>query len=345
MTLTNKNSPPRRPPQLDTIETSVDHPLPQDYKIWRNSRDPTGYDAALELYSNIDEVEGTHRADHLKECRTHAWFACHKESRQIRVVSNACKLRWCPVCAETRYMHIRSLVREWVLSIRSPKFLTLTMRHTNTPLSNQIDALYKHFRNFRLQKLISRKIRGGVWFFQLKRSSKSSEWHPHLHCIIDADYIDKVKLSVDWQRTTGDSFIVDIRRVKDAGKVADYVSRYCSRPAKLSEFSEDDRTQVFTVCHGRRLSGTWGTGRRVQFNVRKIDEVAEWMRLGSWADIVAEARYNPFARRILKAFFTSSPLSETDYNAITGPDENLGYQRDELALVAETRQLEFMEFK
>jgi len=333
-----------RPPQLDTIETSVDAPIPQDYKIWRNSRDPLGYNAALELYSSIDEVEGSHRAEKLKECRTYAWFAVHKESRQIRVVSNACKLRWCPVCAEARYMHIRSLVREWLLSVRNPKFLTLTMRHTNTPLSSQINALYKHFRNFRLQKLISKKIRGGVWFFQLKRGKKSGEWHPHLHCVIDADYIDKVKLSLDWQNTTGNSFIVDIRRVKDPGKVADYVSRYCSRPAKLTEFSEDDRTEVFTVCHGRRLAGTWGTGRRIQFNVRPVNEVAEWIRLGSWSDVVTESRYSPIARRVLKAFFTSQPISEADYNAITGPEENLGYQRDELSIGVEDRQLSFKEF-
>jgi hypothetical protein len=335
----------RRPPQLDSIETSVDRPIPQDYKIWRNARDPLAYDAALELYSNIDEIEGSHRAEHLKECRTYAYFAYQKETRQVRVISNACRLRWCPVCAEARYMHIRSMVREWVLSVRSPKLLTLTMRHTDTPLATQIHNLYKHFRNFRLQKLITRKIRGGVWFFQLKRSGKTGEWHPHLHCLIDADYIDKIKLSLDWQRTTGDSFIVDIRGVKDPQKVSNYVSRYCARPAKLAEFTPDDKTQVFTVCHSRRLAGTWGSGRRVRFNVRPTDEVTEWMRLGSWADIVAESRYSPSARRILKAFFTSTPLSEADLRAWQSPIDDLGYQRDEMVLVAETKQLQFKEFK
>ena len=246
-----------------------------------------------------------------------------KKRVKFALASNACRLRWCPICSQARYNFIRSQVRDYVLSIRSPKFLTLTVRHTSTPLSDQVEALYRHFRLFRQHKFISRLIRGGCWFFQIKRSSASKDWHPHLHCLIDADYIDKRALSEEWRLTTGDSFIVDIRSVKEPQKVADYVSRYCSKPCNLSGFSPEDQTTVFDVLHGRRLCGSFGSGRTISFRPRNTEDRAEWFRCPRWIDILANRGTDRTAKIIWKAYTTGQPVGAADLIEIISPPEDV----------------------
>ena len=44
---------------------------------------------------------------------------------------------------------------------------------------------------------------------------KTGEWHPHLHIFgVLEEWIDVQKLSATWHEITGDSYIVDVRRVK-----------------------------------------------------------------------------------------------------------------------------------
>ena len=46
-------------------------------------------------------------------------------------------------------------------------------------------------------------------------NEKTGEWHPHVHMFALLDtWIDQEHLSETWHEITGDSFIVDIRRVK-----------------------------------------------------------------------------------------------------------------------------------
>ena len=43
----------------------------------------------------------------------------------------------------------------------------------------------------------------------------TKEWHPHIHmfALLD-DWMDQEQMSKTWHEITGDSFIVDIRKVK-----------------------------------------------------------------------------------------------------------------------------------
>lgn len=294
--------------QVHSIETSSRHRIPASYQAFRTRDINVEYDAALDLYCTIDGVEGTKRAERILECRRYAWFARHEDTGKVRVISNACRLRWCPICAQARFQSTRQEVAEWTLSLRKPKFLTLTMCHTRQTLEDQVKTLYRHFRNFRRQKLIKRKIRGGCWFFQLKRSKKTGEWHPHLHCLLDADYIDKVQLSTEWKETTGDSFIVDIRAIYKPKEVSDYVARYCARPCNLSGFTESDRIEIFTVFHGLRLCGVWGTGRTIHFRPRRPEDANRWTRLLSWSHVRATADTKPASRAVIKAFLLNQSV-------------------------------------
>jgi hypothetical protein len=330
--------------QVHPVETTAYPTIPESYQAWRALHHRLEFEKALDLYCYVDNIEGSSRAERLIECRQYAWFTRHKETGQVRVVSNACRLRWCPICAQARYMSIRSEVSRWLSQVRRPKFLTLTMRHSDTPLESQVASLYKHFRAFRQHRVISRLIRGGCWFFQLKRAKKTGQWHPHLHCLLDSNFIDKVKLSEEWRLTTGDSFIVDIRAVSDPKKVSDYVSRYCARPCQLKDFDQQDRITMFSVFHNKRLCGAFGTGRKISMRPRRCEDYVKWERFGSWSYVVTHRFSDAGCRAILKAFVTNTSISrQTILSSWPSPEHSAGPE-DSQKTVIENRQMQWKEF-
>ena len=304
MTATGPNT------SLDTIETSAPPQLPNDYRLYRRRHCQSEWEAAYELYVELDDIETAQRSERFEACRSFAYFARHSETGEVRVVSSACKLRWCPVCSRARSSFLVSQVHEWLKTVSRPKFLTLTMKHSNAPLDHQIKWLYARYRKFRVRKLLKRKISGGIWFFQLKRSKDGSQWHPHLHTVIDAAYIPQAVVSAEWQKTTGSSSIVDIRAIRSKKAVSEYVSRYCSKPAQLSDYTLRDRILIHRVFHGRRLCGTWGTGNRIQLSRRSSADRDSWVSIGSWTAVIMQLETLPRARAIVRAWQTNNVLPQ-----------------------------------
>lgn len=293
---------------VHTIETSVNRDPQTSYREWRSRFNPAELEATSRMYAELDIAEGTVRWQRFQECRKFAYFCRHKETGKVRVISSACRQRWCPICSQARSKYLSIQVESWIDKVKNVKLATLTMKHSTAPLSHQIKWLYHHFRQFRLRKEIRKKWHGGIWFFQLKRSKKTEEWHPHIHCVIDGDYIQQKKLSEIWQAQTGNSSIVDIRAIKQAGTVAEYVSRYCARPAKLSEYSDKEAIEINTVFHGRKLCGAWGTAKVVSFRHPRTKDSDKWQRIGSWKAIVTQLKTSFRALSVWKAFITNKSI-------------------------------------
>ncbi|GAI91254.1 unnamed protein product, partial [marine sediment metagenome] len=169
--------PAQDPTSVHTEETSVQLPSHLSYGEELRLKYPNEWDATADAYSAWDSDDGGSRLDRLEECRTYAWFAIHETTGIVRVLSSACHLRWCPLCAEARARFLAHSVRAWYKSARAPKLLTLTLRHSDIPLQSQIDFLYECFRKLRRSKYISSRIRGGIWFFQIKWMKKTDGWH------------------------------------------------------------------------------------------------------------------------------------------------------------------------
>jgi hypothetical protein len=298
---------------VHTEETSAFQNIPHNYQEYRRRYCESEWLQTEKLYSHIDSIDNKSRSEKLRDCRKFAWFARNNETGKVRVLSNACRLRWCPICSNAKTKHLTVEVSEWLKHVKNPKFSTFTMKHTSAPLSEQIKWLYEHFRLFRQRKSIQKYFHGGVWFFQLKKSKSTDEWHPHLHCILDSKFIPQELLSNEWQIQTHSSKIVDIRAVYKPEKVAEYVARYCSRPAKLEDYSMNDAIEIFTVFHGKRLCGTWGTGRTVSLRPHKISSEETWKSIGSWTNVVTQKESLPRARAIIEAWISGAPIIDGIY--------------------------------
>lgn len=300
--------------KLDTVETSVDpHIEPADfvnYQLYRRLRCLGEWSKVERIYRHFDEKHGKNRIVRLQECRTRAWFIRDKRSGHVRVAANACRLRWCPICSQAKRYQIQKQVKAWCMSIPDVKFVTLTLAHSNQPLSEQISRLYRCFRNLRLQKWIKEKWKGGVWFFQVKPSESDGCWHPHLHIVLDGEYTDWKRLSQKWEETTGDSFITDIRPVRDIEEVAEYVARYAAQPIPLDKVSDEQLKELFESLFGSRLSGTWGTGKAIRLSSQPKEDLSHWEKLGTWSEVTSLVKLSDIANRIYSAWRTGKPLEE-----------------------------------
>jgi len=284
------------PPFSSTFQQHLTSPLGS---VWLEAR---------QLYSFLDDKHTASRLDKLDHCRSFAWFARNKATGLVRILSNTCKLRWCPLCCTSLSHYITHQAIAWLDTAKSPKFLTFTLRHSDNALSDQIDALYRFFRRIRGQNLLKRKINGGIWFFQIKYNPETNQYHPHIHCLIDSLFIPHHALSSMWAHITQDSKIVDIRAVHNRKSAARYVARYCASPANLSAMPFPNRVEIAESLHGRRICGTWGTARSVKLRVRPPESKHEWENIGTWWTVTRMLPLDDRAQQIISSWQTHTPL-------------------------------------
>lgn len=272
------------------------------------SRFPIEYPATEKAYSCWDAFDHTERAESLRVCRDWAWFAREDATGSIRVLSSACHLRWCPICAHARSSYTTYQIIPWLQSLTRPKLLTLTLKHSNAPLQHQITHLYKFYSSLKKKPIWKKAVQGGVWFFQVKKSTDGTQWHPHLHILLDSEFMPHNELCAVWQRITGSSSIVDIRVVWNIRNAVKYVARYATRPCTLSSLDLSDAVTVMQALHGRRIAGSWGSASVVKLSYPKIAENQAYTSLGKWEQVLEESSSNPAAAQILAAWRTGESL-------------------------------------
>lgn len=295
---------------LDKEETSGRFSPDCSYQSYRASLDLPAWYASGGFYHAVDSILGTEYLKKWSACRTSAWFARHRQTGKVRVLSSSCRLRWCSLCATARRNYISHQVADWLKSAAWPKFLTLTVKHTDEPLSDQVDELYAFFRKFRKTKLLKGSVFGGVWFFQVKRSKSSGQWHPHIHCAISGKYMGRGLLSKLWLKITSHSKIVDIRPIREPETAAAEVARYASTPADLTKLPSSDYVELFEAFHHRKVCGSWGTAKQVSLRQDHVAKDSDWESLGSWSFILSAQGKSDDADAILKAFATDDILEE-----------------------------------
>lgn len=328
-------------PLVHAIETTGHNQMPRTYRQHSESACKPEIDATREAYALMSGKNQQKRLDSFDTCRIGAWFVRHVLTGDLRVATKSCKLRWCPLCAKKRSWFLVEQIKPWAESVHRLKFLTLTLKHSDAPLHDQIDNLYTFFQKFRKLKYLKDHMHGGVWFFQIKKSESSGQWHPHLHCLIDAEFMHREKLSQLWQRTTLTSMVVDIRKADDTAKVAEYVGRYSARPSTLAELDIGDRLEMVEALHGRRLMGTWGTAKYkpeyeyqdeagkildskpddmenilcnelshtgIATALKKPADAGDWKYIAGWSTVHGCLRDDDNARKIFHAWKMDEPL-------------------------------------
>lgn len=300
---------------LDTKSSNTQEPVPSTYRAVLLAKNWVPMNKAMSVYSVISFETESRQLERLMNCRTDAYFYRNKNTGNIRIGSNSCHLRFCPLCAKTRELRVRENTANWLRKTRYPKFLTLTLAHSEDDLSNQISRLYDCWKHLRRLIHFKSRAKGGIWFFQIKKSKQDGCWHPHLHCVLEGGYISQKILSKEWLRITGDSLIVDIRRIRSIDKASEYVARYASQPCYLPHLTDDEAVEMAYALKSRRICGTFGTARIARLTAKNEYDRNAWEFLGSWRLIVELKDCDKAAGAIFDAWRLSKPLaSNCDIN-------------------------------
>lgn len=320
MTIRQK-APKKYATQVQGIETSDLSKIPKTYRAYITRGQQDEVEASLELYESVAAAGGKDKTDDFEHCRFYTWFKVSCVTRKIRVVSNSCRLRWCPICSDTLGRFRTHSIANWLSDQGNTRFLTLTLKHSDEDLGEQIKKLYYYFKQLRKIKYFKQVVTGGIWFFQLKRSSRTGEWHPHLHCLITGSYIIHPRLSAIWEKITHGSTVVHIKSITNDSTISKYASRYSSRPATLSEYTNKDRLEIFAVCNGKRLCGKWGTGNDCQLCMSTGADLSEWKSIGSWRTVVHHAPFLSYARIVFKCWKQDRAVPDfIDLHCLDRPD-------------------------
>lgn len=214
----------------------------------------------------------------------------------VRVHSDKCRHRFCPACAAGKGAVVRSNLE--ALASRAKhrlKLLTFTLAHKARPLRPNLDRLTAAFRELRRLAFWKRNVHAAAWIIEVK-VGKDRLWHPHLHVLVDAPFIEQRVLSAAWLACTGDSYIVDIRAMS-ASAASAYVAKYVSKPLDQTILDDPDRLEEYMLAvRGKRTVACLGAWRKTSLSKRPAahkppNEVAGnekelWIYLGSYDEMV-----------------------------------------------------------
>lgn len=228
------------------------------------------------------------RQDAFANCGHSLYAHVSADRREVRLTAGHCHDRFCIPCQTARSRVIAAAV-EGLIRDHETRFVTLTLRASNTPLNDQIDRLYRSFSVLRRRRWWVENVVGGAAFCEIKVGKNSGMWHPHLHILVEGSYLNQRQLSAEWYAVTGDSFIVDVRECSDPEGRARYVTKYVTKPASSEVFETNDRLDEFLCAmKGRRLCFTFGTWRGVALDPHQpID--GEWTPLGKLETVIRRA--------------------------------------------------------
>lgn len=275
------------------------------------------------VFAALKAVDATPRQlEAFENCGSQCVIEYCKDTQTYRTRANHCKCRHCAPCAAAKAGILAANLRDKLEgnAVGQYRFVTLTLRHNDTPLTNQIARLYSCFRKLRKCAMWHKTQKGGCAILEVKWDPKTKQWHPHLHIVTEGRYMSQRELAEEWRAITGDSFVVDIRPLSSGKDAAHYVAKYVSKGTVDQVWTDPDAAQEWILAtKGVRSASTYGTWRGFKLLARRPDK-KEWVHIGLLTTIYADARAGSVrCKQILKCL-----TEDCQYN----PHRRRGHQQE-----------------
>lgn len=186
-------------------------------------------------------------------------FIATRTDGSAALLLGCCRDRLCPHCQKAKAAAMAKRTLALVQSMNARRFATFTIASSDAPLADQLGRMLDALRALRRHEFWKRRVTGGIWAIEVTFNPQTGQWHPHLHCVLDGDYLPHPELKAAWLSVTGDSSVVDIRAVRDARDAARYISTYVGKLADLSKVPDARIAEYALALHRRRLAGTFGS--------------------------------------------------------------------------------------
>lgn len=246
-----------------------------------------------------------------KDCGKAAFVYQHNDCPTlVRIRCDKCRHRLCQPCQHERGNIIRHNLEKLAFTAgKRLKMLTLTLKHSTRPLRAQLDHLVASFREFRRLRIWTKAVKAAAWVIEITLGLDGL-WHPHIHCLIDGNYMGVGWLTQAWLACTGTSTQVHIMAIS-AHNGARYISKYVGKTCSNNVYEQPGRYEEYaTAMKGRRICSTLGAWRKCPLAESEADEellgtklpmgAAHWHSIGSFDEFVSRSHAgDPAAREVL----------------------------------------------
>ena len=218
-------------------------------------------ETAEELNMHYADEEATflrRLAAKLDDCCRTPQVMVNEATAEFALQEYRCKSRICGRCNKARCFKLTDQFLPIVKKFDDPRMITLTPKSNNKPLREQIQKLSKDFANLRRSKLWKLKYTVGFWTIEVTHNNTTDQWHPHIHAIVDGDYIHHPHLKKLWHAITGDSFIVWLKRCPTAKRAVEYITGYVTKTSDVTRIPKHRIADWAVGLKGLRLINTFG---------------------------------------------------------------------------------------
>ena len=187
-------------------------------------------------------------------------------------------------------------------TLDSPRFITLTLRHSNDPLADQLKHLRKAFARLRDSKLWRQHFGRGISCVEVTHNADTDQWHPHVHIVADGHFIAHTRLRAAWEQASGGSRIVDIRLVRSRREASNYIGKCIGKSSAIEAIPNHRLAEFLHAFTGLRTHSLIGKGCRKIIKPREKTDCSKLEHAASLTAIYNDAHYgSQVAREIIRA--------------------------------------------
>jgi Replication protein len=303
--------------------------------LWRHSHWATARERVRRAM--VDAGYGLARRYSFQECGGGATIEICPDTGAVRVRARCCHDRWCRACGRARRQKVAIAMSRQVSYCQSRacrvgdglrmRHVVLTLAGRDAPLGEQLSRLLDAFGRLRSGRWWRSRVDGGCWAFEVTYSHTTSQWHPHLHCLVFSKFLKVGDLSAEWLRCTGDSHRVHVSLVAHSAAAVQEVTKYIGKITHRS-WEQDQRLLAHAMrqLNGRRLNSTFGAWRGVQLDGSDTEATAAtWISWGSLDELLRlNALGDPDARALMRALQTGEPVRVPAANSPTSAESPPG---------------------
>jgi len=190
-------------------------------------------------------------------CGAHGVVEHSKSRDKCRTTCWHCHDRLCQPCMAGRRRDILQIVKNNTKG-KTARFITLTLKHREAPLREEMARIKKGFAKLRRMKTWTTWVEGGIAVPESK-IGEDGLWHHHLHIVATGKYLPQDELSRAWKKATGDSIIVDIQAAPELEKTVWYITKYVTKPIDHTILEDDEALLEFVeAMRGQRTWNVFG---------------------------------------------------------------------------------------
>jgi hypothetical protein len=204
-------------------------------------------------------------ASKLEQCHSRYTMAVCSGCNAVSKFPNRCDQFFCPECQPRLSADRKKAVEWWTREINQPKHIVLTVKNIEDLSKPHIQEFRKWFSSLR-RSTFAANWRGG--FYSLEVTKEGNGWHLHLHALVDAKWIDAIRLSDQWRKSTkGFGYIVKVKDARNRNYLAE-VTKYAVKGVQLAAWSGPDIAKFIDAFRGVRAFGVFGSlyGARTKFS-------------------------------------------------------------------------------